>query len=121
LIETVHEPFAGIVPDASDTDVAVEDTVPPHVVAAFAGDAFTIPAGYASVNATPVIGCAFVLLSVIVSVDVPPGRMPAGANDFATAGGATDVTGFTTRVAAPALVFAPAFVDVTAPAGMSLA
>ena len=71
-IATVHELLAGIVPPVSESEFAVDDGVPPQVVAMFGVVAVTRPAGYVSVNATPVIAAALAFVSVIVRRDVPP-------------------------------------------------
>src|SRR5262252_1398887 len=86
---TVQEPFAGMVPLASarvPPPLAAVTVPTPHVVAPPAGVAFTTPAGYVSVNVAPVIAEVFALVSVTVSVEVPPAAMVAGAKDLAAAG-----------------------------------
>src|SRR5687768_2531085 len=85
-------------------------TAPPAQVVAPAGvPVFAIAAGYVSVNAAPLIAVVFGLVSVIVSTEVPPGPIEAGANTLVAVGGES-----TASVAeAPGTV--PAFVVVTLP------
>src|SRR5438128_1915522 len=69
---TVHAPLAGTVPFASATldPLFAAVTVPaPQVVAPLAAAVLTRSAGYVSVNAAPVIGVAFALVSVIVRTE----------------------------------------------------
>ena len=92
-------------------DEALKLTVPPHVVAAFAGLAFSNPDGYESVNATPVTGNGFGFDSRAVSIDELFGRTNCGENAFVTVSGTAIV-----RVAVVAAAFESVFDDVTAPA-----
>ena len=66
-------------------------------------------AGYASVNAAPVMALAFVFVSVIVSVDVPLRPIAVGLNALAIVGCASTV-----KVAEPPATV-PALVVVTLP------
>ena len=50
-------------------------------------------------NATPVIGVEFELLSVIVSVEVPPVAIWVGLNALATAGRASTISGVVPELA----------------------
>jgi hypothetical protein len=68
------------------------------------------------VNAAPVTGVAFGLVSVMVSTEVAPTGMAPGANAFATVRPESTV-----RVALAAAVLAPAFAVVRPPAAMPLA
>src|SRR5438874_9344833 len=64
-------------------------TVPPaHVVAPLAEAVLTRPAGYASVNAAPVMAVVLGFVSVMVSTDVAFGAIAAGVKDFAAVGAA---------------------------------
>ena len=109
---TVQLPEAGIVAPESATEAALfaAVTLPPaQVVAPLAEAVLTRPAGYVSVNAAPLIGVAFGLVSVIVRTEAPPGTTSEGENAFAIVGCKSTV-----KVAdAPAAV--PAFVVVTLP------
>ncbi len=84
----MQEPEAGIDPpeNARVVPPTAAVAVPPHVVAWFGVGAFTRPAGYVSVNATPVMADVLALVSVMVSVDVPPAVTGFAANAFATTG-----------------------------------
>src|SRR5438309_11506713 len=88
LTLTVQEPLAGIVPplNVSDVAAAAGAHVPPHVVAAAGVAATCTPDGSASVNAAPVSGAAFVLVSVKVSVETALTAIGLGENAFVIAG-----------------------------------
>src|SRR5215831_2331363 len=81
----VQVPAAGIVPPmASVTVVAVFDSEPPQVVVGAAATLYPAPSvARLSVNAAvSVAGAAAVLVSVIVSVVLPPWTTAFGANAF---------------------------------------
>ncbi len=109
---TVHEPLAGMGAPESATlaPLFTAVTVPPaQVVAPPAAAVFTSPAGYASVNAAPVMALALELASVMVRTDVPLTPIGFGLNAFASVACA-----ITVKVAeAPAEL--PALVVVIAP------
>jgi hypothetical protein len=112
---TSQLPFAGIVAPAKLTLVAVWLAVPgTHVVVA--APAVVTPAGKLSVNAVPVSGTALLLLTVMVSVEVPLMGIDAGLNCLATVGGWVP----TVRVAVVGFRLGPPLVLVTPPAGMVL-
>jgi hypothetical protein len=75
-------------------DPATAVTTPPQVLATPFGVATTIPAGSASVNATPASPTVFAVGFVIVNVsEVDPfNPMLAAPNTFAIEGGATTAT-----------------------------
>ena len=107
---TVHEPPAGIVALATASVVpplAADTVAPTQVEAPPAGVEFSTPAGYVSVNVAPVIGCGFGLVSVTVTVEVPPVAIVDGANALATVGCARTV------MDPEAVAAVPAFVVVT--------
>ena len=102
---------AGIAPpvSASEVPLAAAVTVPlqPAPLSVPAGAAvLTRPAGYASVNAAPVIAVlAFGLVSVIFSTAVAPAAIVFGVNDFSAEG-----ANGTVKVALAAAAFEPALV-----------
>jgi len=85
---TVHEPLAVMVPPVNVNDVAATagDHVPPQVVLAAGVPATCTPKGSESVNAAPVSGAVFVLVSVNVSVETPPTATGFGAKALAIVG-----------------------------------
>jgi hypothetical protein len=94
VTESVQEPFAGIVPPLRLTDVApaAGANVPPHVFVVPGVDATCTPVGKLSVNAAVVRFAALGLLSVKLSVDVPPTRIVFGEKDLLKLGGANTAT-----------------------------
>src|SRR5947209_9940250 len=84
LTLTLHDAFAGMTPPLNVIDVAAAAGahVPPHVVAAAGVAATCTPDGSASVNAAPVSGAAFVLVSVKVSVEAALTAIGLGENAF---------------------------------------
>ena len=94
--ERAQEEFAATVAAASETlpDPASAVTTPPQELASPFGVATTIPAGSASVNATPVSATVFAAGFVIVNVsEVDPfNETLAAPNAFAIEGGASTVT-----------------------------
>ncbi len=108
----MQEPLAGIdVPAIARLapPLAAVIVPPVHVVAALVVAAFTRPAGYVSVNATPVMADVFALVSVTVSVEVAPVVIGLAEKALATDGW---LRTFNVPVAAAAL---PAFVVEMAP------
>src|SRR5262245_26931889 len=103
-----------MVPLVTDTVLAVCAAVPGAQVVAAVTATVVTPAGNVSVNAAPVIGTEFGLVSVMVSIEVPPTPIVAGVNVFATVGGKI----VTVNVALAGAAFDPALVVVTAPAVM---
>src|SRR5450631_273813 len=75
---------ASVLPPAAAVSVPVQ---PAPVIAAPGVAVFTTPAGYVSVNATPVKVTAFELVSVIVSTDVAPVVIELGTKVLASASG----------------------------------
>ena len=94
--ERTQEELAATVAPVSETvpDPAAAITAPPHVLAKPFGVATTIPAGSASVNATPVSPTVFATGFVIVNVNEVDAfnAMLAAPNTFAIEGGASTVT-----------------------------
>src|SRR5206468_6961976 len=85
---------------------ALAATAPPpaHVVEAFGVGATRTPEGNVSTSAAERLAAAmFVLVSVMVSVDVPLAAMVPGAKSFATVG----ATAFTLSVALAAAALLP--------------
>ena len=109
FIVMMHEPLARIEPPARVIEFAVLLTVPPHCgVAGIA--ARVIPVGKLSVKPTPVKpALVFGLVSVNVSVEVPPGAIGFGEKDLMIVGGATTVT------LAEAVFPVPPFAEATLP------
>ena len=115
---TVHEPLAGTVAPESATlaPLLAAVTEPPtQVVAPLALAVFARFAGYASVNAAPVIAVAFGFVSVIVRTLASLVPMDAGAKALATVSPLSTVID-----ALAAAVLAPAFVVVRPPIAMVL-
>jgi hypothetical protein len=110
VTDTVQKPDAGTVPPVRATlpPFAAAVTVPPQVVDAAGEAAFVICAGYVSVNATPVSGTAFGLVSVMVRTLVCPN--PIGVVPKLLA---TDIADKTDNVAFTPLVFRLADAPVT--------
>ena len=100
-----------IVPPASVTEFAVNESVPPQVVEAAVA---VTPTPHESVKSTGASVVAVKLLNLIVSVDVPPGATVAGENAFVS-----DAPVCTVMLAAIAGLVAPSAV-VSAPAGIVL-
>jgi hypothetical protein len=94
--ERTQEELAATVAAVSETlpDPATAVTTPPQVLANPFGVATTIPAGNASVNATPVRPTVFATGFVIVNVNEVDALNPmlAAPNTFAIEGGASTVT-----------------------------
>jgi hypothetical protein len=112
VVVMVHEPPAATVPPLRlmEFPPAARVRVPPHELDVLNGFVFVTPAGYVSVNATPVSALfRFGFEIVKVNVDVPFARIGLGANNLEMAGG------FNTVRVAEALpvepVFVPPFVD----------
>jgi len=111
--------FAGTVPPANDTldPPLAAVTVPlEQVVIPFGEAVFTNPAGYASVNATPVTAVAFGFVKAIVTRLTPFTAIAAGVKLF------TIVRLLFTVNVPPdePVVLLPPFVVVTPPAGIAL-
>lgn len=88
----VHVLFAAIDPPESTMlpPPAVAVSVPPQVFVVESGELFVIAAGYVSVKATPVSAVPVLgLVSVNVSVEVPPDAIGSGAKFLAMSGAAT--------------------------------
>jgi hypothetical protein len=111
--ETTQEELAATVAAVSETlpDPAAAVTTPPQELANPFGVATTIPAGSASVNATPVRPTVFATGFVIVNVNEVDAlnEMLAAPNTFAIEGAATTAT------LADAVPPVPPCVEVTAP------
>ena len=94
--ERTQEELAATIAAVSETlpDPATALTTPPQVLASPFGVATTIPAGSASVNATPVRPTVFATGFVIVNVNEVDALNPmlAAPNAFAIEGGASTVT-----------------------------
>ncbi len=122
---TVQEPLAGIdVPAIARLapPLAAVIVPPVHVVAALVVAAFTRPAGYVSVNATPVMADVFALVSVTVSVEVAPVVIGLAEKALATDGwlrtfnvpvAAAALPAFVVEMAPVLFRYAPAVADVT--------
>src|SRR5204863_293297 len=111
---TVHEPAVTPVPAgmlrvagsvmAEPPAAAPTAPAPPQLVVAFGVAAITTPAGSVSVSvAVSAAADVLLLVSVIVSVDVPPAAIVAGAKALATVGAAA----FTVRFALAAAALLP--------------
>jgi hypothetical protein len=111
--ERTQKEFAATVAAVSETlpEPAAAVTTPPQELANPFGVATTIPAGSASVNATPIRPTVFATGFVTVTVNEVDAlnEMLAAPNAFAIEGGATTVT------LADAVPPVPPCVDVTAP------
>lgn len=121
LTETVHAALDAIAPPASETPVppGAAVTEPPHVVTAFGAAAIVTFEGNASLSDTLESGAepAAVFATVIVIVDVPPGRICAGENVFESA---TAAAFETSKGAVAGVEFVTPCADVTAEAGIVL-
>ena len=116
---TVHDvPAVTVAPESARLlpPLAAVTVAPTQVLAPDADAVFARPAGYVSVNVTPVTSVALPLVRVIVSTDVPLVPIAAGAKPFATPRPARTV-----RFALAAAADAPAFVVTTPPIGIVFA